>query len=81
MNNQRHLFLISAAVASVTACEPPTAPVRDPRCIYKGDTLGVLWTSGNGVITHCDWLIADVTSCGTKPARLSPPACVVGKAA
>ena len=46
-----------SAVASVTACEPPTAPARDPRCIYQGDTIGVLKRTRNGVTVECDWLL------------------------
>ncbi len=67
-----------AVVALTISCSDPAAPARDPRCVYPGDTIGVLVGSTNGIVAQCAWLIAQREACYSTPV-LPVPRCVLGE--
>jgi hypothetical protein len=66
-------FITGAAIACVTA------PGRNSRCVYVGDTVGVAVQIDHGRVSRCAWLIADSTACGLTEYWTKPPSrCVLG---
>lgn len=72
------VLALVALVAALTACQAITAPSRDPRCIYVGDTLGVLKKGANGIVQECVWLRSQVKTCYDEPIPHKEVTCVVG---
>jgi hypothetical protein len=76
---------LALAFVAIIACQPaPTAPAdgTDPRCFYKGDTIGVvIFRDAHGRITQCAYLGADNTFCEMTPVDKTPPPCTVGSLA
>lgn len=72
-------LLLALLTVSAIACV--TGPQRNPRCIYVGDTVGVLVQVGpDGRVVQCAWRIASETTCGLTEHWSRPKAhCVVGE--
>jgi hypothetical protein len=71
------IVLALVVLLAIAACV--TAPDRSARCIYPGDTLGVIVRyDSTHRISECAWLLSDKQTCYDERVTRTRIRCVVG---